>query len=442
MPSKVKLKTAMIATTELDEKKPCRAALADPFKVDVTRLPTEEIEDISPADTQDSRTILHIYSEQECGHKVITPTLSLPQERRFGPKPKEQKARRIAKKAARKLRESSQIPPSTITTDKLTVLPDTPESAKADKDQYYLHTPYLSFHLPPSVLYVGSSRYASSTPVALVHTGWFWRSYKIQLGPSLACQGVIDPRGVVSWQHNGGPKSTLQEDERNGSGRLLKGYKVRGWRLWGETGKKYVHGIRDKRKNGVVFDDPDVESESKRGEKACADEVVYLTWTRPLSRHTRLYTFYFRGIEFQWKGTGTVSEGRKCGWMLRFCHLKLVAKVPVETQGGKDGVREICLGKYTSSIAAEKSGTLEVFDHALLRFVEQYVPSLLPKKIADGDKEYFQGELEEVTMLKGSTLYQLIVATVICMANAEKEKRHTLIDLVIGILENAGNGGG
>lgn len=141
--------------------------------------------------------------------------------------------------------------------------------------------------------------------------------------------------------------------------------------------------------------------------------------------------------------------------MLRFCHLKLVAKVPLsdkrkmplsgaEKAGEVGGRREVCLGKYTSSIAAEKSGTLEIFDGAVVRFVQDYVPTLLEEDSVDGEKADAGDEDEEdkIKKLKRGILYQLVVATVLCMANAEKEKRHTLIDLVIGIAENAGNGGG
>ncbi|KAH6633036.1 hypothetical protein C7974DRAFT_391977 [Boeremia exigua] len=408
---------------------------SDPIiKVDITRMPTEDTE---KSTANESRTVLHIYFERDCGHISITPTLSLSQERRWGPKPKEQKTRRVAKKAAKKLREASRIPLLPIGVNETCVLPTLPLSGPADKDSYFMHTSYLSFHLPPSVLYVGSDRYAPSKPVALVHAGCFWRSYRIQLGPSLAFPGVIDPRGVVSWRHNGGSKRALQDDERNGDGTLLRGYKVRGWRLWGETGKSYVHTLRDKRTAGDIFDDPDVDDKSGgKVEILRADEAVKLSWTRPLSRSTRVYTFHFRSIEFQWRGTSTVSEGRRCGWMLRFCHLKLIAK------GRNDrGTKEVCLARYTSSIAAEKSGTLEVFDCVVLRFVEEHMPSLLGSNLT-GAGNNDEHEEDKIADLKKGIMYQLIVATVLCMARAEKEKRHTLIDLVIGILESGGNGGG
>ncbi|KAJ8115061.1 hypothetical protein OPT61_g3207 [Boeremia exigua] len=447
MAAAIEPKTALILRAELATKS--RSVPSEDIKVDITRSPTEDTEDATSVSAQDTRTLLHIYFQSDCGSKSITPTLSPSQERRWGPTPKEQKARRAAKKAAKKLRSASRLCPTPTTPVESAALPISTGPAEATGDSYFMHTPYLSFHVPPSVLYVGTDRYSPSIPVALVTSGCFWRAYRIQLGRALSLPGVIDPRGVVSWRHNGGSKTVLRDNDRNGDGRLLKGYKVRGWRLWGETGKSYVHTIRNQRKAGQLFDDPDNNDKSDNRttrHKVRADEVVHLTWTRPLSRHTRLYSFKFRGIEFQWKGTGTVSEGRECGWMLRFCHLKLVAKIPINVESEKEeGTREVCLGKYTSSVAAEKSGTLTVFDQVVVRFAMEWMPSLIEEEMQGAEKTGSldcNAEENQVSNLKRGSLYQLIVATVLCMASAEKEKRHTLMDLVIGILENAGNGGG
>lgn len=107
---------------------------------------------------------------------------------------------------------------------------------------------------------------------------------------------------------------------------------------------------------------------------------------------------------------------------------------------------EVCLARYTSSVAAEKCGTLEVFDGAVLRVVGEWMPGLLDEggeACGRGIGEVERGdESGDVARLKESVLYQLIVATVLCVASAEKEKRHTLIDLIVGIAENGGNGGG
>lgn len=55
----------------------------------------------------------------------------------------------------------------------------------------------------------------------------------MQFGELLADARVVDPRGAVSLPYNSG-KPRVGE-------KAIKGYKVRKWRLWGETGKRYLH---------------------------------------------------------------------------------------------------------------------------------------------------------------------------------------------------------
>jgi hypothetical protein len=124
---------------------------------------------------------------------------------------------------------------------------------------------------------------------------------------------------------------------------------------------------------------------------------------------------------------------------LRFNHLKLVAKVPEENG------HEVCLGKYTSSVARKKSGVLELFDGAMVRFGEEYSLGLLERESDDGETEYgvVEGNGEEKrARLKKSMWYQVIVATAVCMIASEKEKRHTLIDILMHAAEGGGGGGG
>ena len=262
---------------------------------------------------------------------------------------------------------------------------------------------------------------------------------------------MIDPRGVVAWKHNGGDKKALKADDRK-----LKGYKVRTWRLWGETGKEYVRAVKQNRETGKG-NDPDVleakPREAKPTPPATADETIYLRWTSPLSLQTRRYHFNYLGLDFYWKGTGTVRESRRCGLWLRFNHLKLVAKLPLTTvkekapKADKEGDRlEVCLGKFTSSVASKKNGTLELFDTAILRLVEEYASSLLARDpfedeigevVEDGEEE-----ICKIALLKKSTLYQVIVATATCMIISEKEKRHTLLDLIAQAGEGGGGAGG
>lgn len=390
---------------------------------EITRLTDCDDEDILiPISTSFIPSTYHIYSNHPC-NKTISPIPDPTKDRRSGPRISEMKACRKDQKA----RKASGLPP-----------------VEPDPNAFFLHTPYLAFHMPPQILYAGTSKHGT-TPTVLIHHSCFWHKYKLQLGPFLSAPDVLDPRGVVSWQHNGGNKKLRKADEH-----ALQGYKVRTWRLWGETGKAYVKSVKKIRQTGDGVDPDVVDKDTK---PAHADEVVYLSWTSPFSKHTRRYHFQYRGVDFYWKGTGTVKESRACGWFLRFNHLKLVARVPCVGDGGEDEKSkgedewvEICLGKFTSSVAKEKSGTLDLFDPALLRLVEENMPSVL-EQFAPGDHEKGRTGLqlskeEKLLRLKRSTLYQVIVATATCMIASEKEKRHTIIDLLLAAAEQGGGGGG
>lgn len=372
----------------------------------ITRLPAEEDLEL-PASTEPKSTF-HIYEKHGC-HKSITPDLDPALERRSGPTIKEQKTRR----KERKERQDVGLP-----------------GVEPDDTAFFLHQPYLSFHVPPRVLYTGSDKH-TARPAMLIHEGCFWKEYKLQLLPSTP--GILDPRGVVPWRHNGGDKKAVKHDDHK-----LKGYKVRTWRLWGETGKEHVHTVKAIRTTGEGRD-PDViaRTNGKSGEAATADDVVYLRWKNPLSCHTRCYHFEYAGIDFFWKGTGTVKESRTCGVLLRFNHLKLVARLPVAEEN-KEEQGEVCLGVYTSSVASRKSGTLELFDTAILRLIDEYAPEVLARSEEGAEEE--EEESAGILRIKRSRLYQMFVATGMCMIKSEKEKRHTLLDLLVNVAEGGAGG--
>lgn len=347
----------------------------------------------------------HIYEENPLD-KCISPVIDPAREKWFGPSPKEQKIKRLQKKE----RKSSGLPP-----------------VEPNDTAFYMHQPYLSFHMPPQVLYMGNSKYTAK-PAVLIHEGCFWKKYKLQLGPSISRPGVIDPRGVVSWRHNGGDKKALKADDHK-----LKGYRVRGWRLWGETGKAYVHAVKANRAAGKG-PDPDV-FDSKSENPAVAEEVVYLRWMSPLSRHTRCYHFHYMGLDFYWKGTASVRESRACGLLLRFNHLKLIARLPIADDKKREE-DELCLGRYTCSIACKKSGTLEFFDTAILHLIDEYTLSVLDLSSEEGPEE--DAETEKFLKLRKSRLYQVFVATAMCMIKSEKEKRHKLMELILSAAEGGG----
>ncbi|KAF2812575.1 uncharacterized protein BDZ99DRAFT_569232 [Mytilinidion resinicola] len=444
----------------------------------------------SPSNT----TVFHIYHTKR--HFSITPTLHPAKERRWVPR---KKAARLARqerrleKATANASAETQHPSSSPTPNKTTFEDDNPPASKepkhppnpndsgnADTDspdltEFFLYTPGLSFHSPPPrVLLAGSGSRPHSTPLALIHTSPLWRTWRIQLGASLAAPGVIDPRGLVSYAHNGGSARVLKADDK-----ALRGYKVRNWRVWGESGRAYVKGVvaaRRARPEGWV--DPDTGCGAGAGAvgdvgsdvvvAARADEVAYLRWASPFSREPRRYVFAYAGVEFFWKGTRTVREGGWCGDWVRWNHLKLVARVPggdpVTIAGSKSrrrkrgkggdgdgGVfgKEVCLGTYTCSLSTLKSGQLCLFDAAIWRFVVEHSPASLPGfrdprigEVETGEGEIGDEELEErVRALKKTRLYAVIVATAMCMVLGEKEKRETLRAILEAAAEGAGGGG-
>jgi hypothetical protein len=361
------------------------------------------------------RTTYHIYPEKE-RHKRIQTNTDLKKE---SPRSAVQRAARKEKKEAKK---NVAIGAKSETSSN----PDPELELKTRGDSFFLHTPYLAFHSPPQVLYAGTDKQAP--PTVLIHGSTFWRKYKLQYGDSLAT-GVLDPRGVVAWKHNGGTKKDLQADDKK-----LKGYRDRTWRLWGETGKAYVHSIKTNRKAGVEPDPGNtVDSAVKRGSATKADGVVYLAWEHPFSRNTRQYHFRFSDLDFYWKGTSRVKKPGFCGFFVRYNHLKLIVKTSAsDYETGAASSREVCLGTYTCSVSKKKNGRLELFDSVILRFAEVHGARV---GVAVG-----VGEGGEVTAenLKKTMLYQIIVATAMCMVQAEKEKRETVWEW----LENAGEGGG
>ncbi|KAI4917964.1 uncharacterized protein J4E92_008903 [Alternaria infectoria] len=365
-------------------------------------------DDLELPPSTETKSIFHIYEKHKC-HKSITPVLDPTLERRSGPTIKEQKTTRKEKKE----RQDAGL-----------------LSVEPDDNAFFLHRPYLAFHVPPRVLYTGSNKHTAQ-PAILVHEGCFWKEYRLQLLPSTL--GILDPRGVVPWRHNGGDKNVLKCDDHK-----LKGYKVRTWRLWGETGKEHVRSVKNTRKTGEGRD-PDVNTmtDGKSKEPATAEEVVYLRWKNPLSRHTRCYHFQYAGIDFFWKGTGTTKETRTCGALLRFNHLKLVARLPVAEEK-KERRDEVCLGVYTSSVASRKSGTLEFFDPVILRLINENAPEMLLRSEEGAEEE--EAESTRILRMKRSRIYQVFVATAMCMIKSEKEKRHTLLDLLVNVAEGGAGG--
>ncbi|CAI6323415.1 unnamed protein product [Periconia digitata] len=308
----------------------------------------------------------------------------------------------------------------------------TPRNTNRNYDDcpFYVHRPHLAFHRPPRVLYAGEDR--KGKPKVLIHSSAFWCEYKLQYGNSLAASGAVDPRGLVKWRHDGGTRADRKRDDRK-----LKGYKVGNWHVPGDSGKNYDARVKMNRQNGTG-QDPDVSIHTINPglQGARAEGVVYLKWKSPLSLKTRQYDFNYAGVEFRWKGTKSVDKPGFRGVFVRYGHLKLEAQLPA-TMTGQEMSLPICLGKYTSSVTFKKFGHLELFDRAIWKLQDQI--NLSTMKLSDSELEEERGK-----NVKSSDLYQIIVATAMCMIESEKQKRAFAYKwLVLGDGEGAdGSGGG
>ncbi|KAJ6186576.1 hypothetical protein N7519_007877 [Penicillium mononematosum] len=314
--------------------------------------------------------------------------------------------------------------------------PQTPDRNN-ESNSYFVHHPTLLFHNAPRTLRRGNKK--TGTPVCLIKCGAFWLNWKIQFGDNL--KDVIDPRGVVKWECRSNPNNTTLNDDR-----ALKGYKVRTWRVWGESGKRYhrqVNAQRKENKNTEAMDGDPVEMEKVTEDgkhdlsysqkqdpsppsysaapqttipqPAVAEEAVRLNWSSPFSLNTRRYSFEYANVKFFWKGTRDVHPDKQwTKWLMPFSHLKLIARLP-----GIEG-EDILVGQYTPSFAWRKFGELWIFDSVVAKLLGEVGSPTLTG----------QGVVDEMRDIRKTRLYELIMATAMCMIIGEAQKREILIALL------------
>ncbi|KAE8350333.1 hypothetical protein BDV28DRAFT_159712 [Aspergillus coremiiformis] len=264
-----------------------------------------------------------------------------------------------------------------------------------DPDAYFVHKPYVSFHLPPFTLRRGGSK--NAPPICLIHEYGLWRRWKLQFGDHIAA--AVDPRGVIGWDNRTNVDNSVNDDY------ALKGYKVRSWRLWGESGKQYHREVNRRQRDGLDSGDDPFSHQPVR-----AQESIILSWTSPFSRRTRWYQFTYAGVELCWKGTRRIPEGQK--WTRRLMpihHLKLIAKLP------GDGVTEVVLAQFFCSFAGGEFGNLVIRDTEIAEI-------------------FRRDEMPELKQEKGRSLtriHEMIIATSLCMVLGEFEKRKVTIELLI-----------
>ena len=317
-------------------------------------------------------------------------------------------------------------------------------------DGYFVHQPKIHGQSPPRTLRGG--RYKDAQPLCLLYRSHFWRKMKILVVDGVADDDFLDDRGVVPYKHHTPRKERGELD--------FAGYKVRKYHMWGESGKRYVRLLNEARRatRQQQLDDGERKPSRSRnrfidadnsGKRAKADEAVYLEWTSPFSANTRKYHFTYAGIDFFWKGTGTVGDKRGCGMAARYNHLKLVARLSSEdgalphqwlARADSDvktttprrifGIdvrgrtyHEICLAKYTSSALSMKAGTLELYDEKIYRFVQDFI-------VMRGMENVGTELGRDIESVKSTRLYTLFVATAICMLQSEWQKREAIRQLI------------
>lgn len=299
-----------------------------------------------------------------------------------------------------------------------------------ESNSYFLHKPQLFFHDPPRTLRRGS--HEKAPPICLIHCAAFWREWNIQFASNL--ESILDPRGVVRWEHRSRP-----DNKNKGDALALKGYKVRSWRVWGESGRAYHKQVNARRK---ALREEGVE-EVFVHEPAIAEQAIKLEWMSPISKPRR-YAFQYSGAMFYWEGTRDLCANEV--WAKRLMplnHLKLVAQV---------GGEKIFVAHYKSDFGSKKFGRLWVFDSAV-----EKIRDLCEEEEYDDDDDDVKNDRDGTEKgpewpdvestesdVRATRLYEIVMATAMCMIVGEWEKRLTvwLIIMLGGEAANSMNAGG
>jgi hypothetical protein len=288
-----------------------------------------------------------------------------------------------------------------------------------DSNSYFIHRPVLAFHDPPRTLLRGSHKLGK--PICIINSSAFWRDWNIQFVPNL--EKIIDRRGVVKWEHRTRLDNRCTKDDR-----VLEGYKVRSWRIWGETGAAYHRSVNARRK--ALREEG--KEEKITFEPAMADEVVRLKWASPFT-NPRRYSFTYAGIAFFWEGTRDLPDDVWSKRLMPLNHLKLIGQIP--------GREKVFLAHYRSDFSSKKFGRLLVFDSAISRLLEESGNTALgtSQDVGENENLFVAEHTQPERGVKNTRLYDLVMATSICMVIGEWQKRLT-VWLVVVMLVQTGNG--
>lgn len=279
-----------------------------------------------------------------------------------------------------------------------------------ESNSYFLHQPKLLFRDPPRVLRRGSHR--NGDPICMIHSSLFWGHWNVQFRDHLG--DIIDPRGMVPFENR-----TRPDNSTTGDNCALKGYKVRTWRFWGESGRAYHQRVNARRR----MQQEEGQEVISTFEPTLADQAVQLTWSSPFA-NPRRYEFQYAGIHFAWKGTRDLPvDNRLEKLLMPLNHLKLVAEVP--------GGNSYMLALFSSAINSEKCGRLWVFDSVISKLLDEAGISYLEVQPRSGEGCTVS---ESEPDIRATRLYELIMATSMCMIIGEKEKRLTIYFMLLLIM--------
>ncbi|CAG8184117.1 unnamed protein product [Penicillium olsonii] len=333
------------------------------------------------------------------------------------------------------------------------------EDRSSQSKGYFLHQPSLLFHNTPRTLRHGSEK--GGDPICIIKIGAFWKNWLIQFSDDL--KNVIDPRGLVKWECRSNPDNSIS------SPREWKGYKVRSWRVWGESGGEYHRRVNARRKAlkeeaeaedlmmsskgkikthdlemGAVgestsssasqgMEDSEEEPQpssstpslpAQTSQTRLADEAFLLRWQSPFSISARTYCFEYAGIRFSWEGTRDIHYNHT--WnrrLMPFNHLKLVAEIsgPLE--------EKVLLAQHISSFSNDKLGQLWIFDSAVTKLLEKTGHPSKWMKTTENNERF---SLDLDWDVQQTRLYELIMATSMCMILGEWQKR-IIIRMIVSL---------
>ena len=296
---------------------------------------------------------------------------------------------------------------------------------------YFIHHPRIRDRRLPYTLRKGGSK--NGPTICLFKGCWLWYHYKIVFDDRLADEGVIDGRGVVSARYG----------SKTGKNGTLKGHRFLMQRHPFDTGKEWHKREKARRKEDKARTKAEKKLDFATPIKA--EEIVFMRWTSILSLHPREYHFHWSGVDFYWKGTATVADEKLIGFTMGYCHLKLVSVAPTgpsasTSKGKREKVKghEVCLAKYTCTLAERKAGRLEVFDKTVTDFVDAYILPTAYQDVCDKEKGG-EAEREAIALKKHARMEHLIMVTLNCMIQSESEKREAILELLLTAADAASN---